>query len=100
MVLTNVNLAVLNPIFYLLFAVNITAAILFIADKRMAVRKGKRISESAFHFFELLGGVFFIVLLMPVIRHKNKKRSYWAVSVFILTGWIFLLGYLLDLFGK
>ena len=67
---------------------------MFITDKRMASRKGKRVSESTLHFFEFLGGVFFTILLMPIIRHKNKKKKYWIVSVFILIGWILFLVYL------
>ncbi len=77
----------------LVIVVNFITVILFIADKRFAMRKGKRISESTLHFFELLGGVFSVILIMPIIRHKNKKRKYWIVSILILIGWIFLLGF-------
>lgn len=81
--------------FIYLLIINLITSTLFIVDKWMATRKGKRVSESTLHFFELLGGVFFIILLMPVIRHKNKKKKYWRVSIFILIGWIFFLVYLL-----
>ena len=80
----------LNFIVYLCI-VNGLTAIFFIADKRFAKRKDKRISESTLHLFELLGGIFAVVLLMPIIRHKNRKQKYWIISVFIFLGWIILL---------
>jgi uncharacterized membrane protein YsdA (DUF1294 family) len=75
--------------------INGLTAILFTADKWIASQRDKtRISESTLHFFELFGGVFSVILLMPIIRHKNKKKKYWRVSIFILIGWIFFLTYI------
>jgi uncharacterized membrane protein YsdA (DUF1294 family) len=68
--------------------VNVLTAVFFTADKYSSKRNGKRISESTLHLFEMFGGIFAVALLMPVIRHKNRKIKYWAVSIFILILWI------------
>jgi len=80
---------------FYLCAINGISAILFIADKWIAPRKGTRISESTLHLFEFFGGIFAIILLMPIIGHKKKKKKYWIVSVFILIWWVFFLIYLI-----
>ncbi len=71
--------------------INGIAFLFFILDKRLAVRKKQRISENTLHLIELLGGVFSIIILIPVIRHKTKKINYWIVSLTILIVWIIAL---------
>ncbi|OJJ14279.1 hypothetical protein BKI52_43120 [marine bacterium AO1-C] len=77
-------------IYYLIF-INILAAFVFRQDKGLAKRKQKRVSEKRLHTFELAGGVFSIVVLMYVLRHKNRKFSYFIWTFLILAGWVALL---------
>ncbi|MFO0834711.1 MAG: DUF1294 domain-containing protein [Phycisphaerales bacterium] len=52
----------------------------FWLDKRRAVRGDRRISERALHAMELAGGWVGAIAAMFVIRHKNRKPAYWAVT--------------------
>lgn len=74
-----------------LIVINILAIILFCSDKRRATKGKRRIPESILHLFELVGGIFSIVPLMFIIRHKNQKLSYKLVSFTILALWIFFI---------
>lgn len=72
-----------------LIIINLLASILFIADKRRAKKDKRRIPESILHLFELVGGIFAVIFLMFIIRHKNQKMSYKLISFVILALWIF-----------
>ncbi|MBO7133975.1 MAG: DUF1294 domain-containing protein [Bacteroidales bacterium] len=72
-----------------LIVINVLASILFCVDKRRATKDKRRIPESILHLFELVGGIFTIIFLMFIIRHKNQKMSYKLVSFVILALWIF-----------
>lgn len=74
-----------------LIIINIISDILFCADKRRAKKDKRRIPESILHLFELIGGIFTIIPLMFIIRHKNQKWSYKLVSFIILALWIFFI---------
>jgi uncharacterized membrane protein YsdA (DUF1294 family) len=74
-----------------LIIINILASILFCADKRKAQYGKRRIPESILHLFELIGGIFSIIPLMLIIRHKNQKWSYKIISFIILALWIFFI---------
>ena len=74
-----------------LIIINIIASILFYADKHKAQNGKRRIPESILHLFELIGGIFTIIPLMFIIRHKNQKISYKLVSFIILALWIFFI---------
>ena len=69
-------------------AVNFLAAAFFLSDKRAAVKDRKRVPEKRLHLLELLGGVFVVVLLMQVARHKRQKPSYYLRTYAILALWI------------
>ena len=75
---------------YLLF-INILAGIVFVKDKWCATHNRKRVSETNLHILEALGGIFLIMTLIPIIRHKNRKKSYCFFSVLILLLWIIIL---------
>ena len=75
-----------------LIVINLIAGILFVADKRKAQNGKRRIPESILHLFELVGGIFTIIPLMLIIRHKTQKWSYKLVSFIILALWIFFIG--------
>ena len=74
-----------------LIIINLLAGILFLADKRRATKNKRRIPESILHLFELVGGIFTVIFLMFIIRHKNQKMSYKLISFIILALWIFFI---------
>lgn len=75
--------------------VNLMFVVLFILDKSRAKRNlKKRIPEKKLHSLEALGGVFLGIVLMYVMRHKNKKKSYYLKTYLILLIWIIVLTYL------
>ncbi|MCF0206239.1 MAG: DUF1294 domain-containing protein [Bacteroidales bacterium] len=74
--------------------INLVAGITFFCDKRRALSHKYRIPEFALHVLEFLGGVFAVVALMFIIRHKNRKFSYFAISFLILLAWIYFLYWL------
>lgn len=87
-------LATMNLKFYFwiyLALINLISALFFIYDKILASCKRERIREKLLHTFEALGGVYANLILMYLIRHKNKKIKYykWTWLIFVL--WFFLL---------
>lgn len=70
-------------LFYLLF-INLAGACVFVADKRLAKQGRERVAERTLHLLEALGGCFSILPLVYIIRHKNRKPSYflwtWAFA--------------------
>jgi len=81
---------------YYLFVINILSAIVFYLDKRKAMRKGYRTPEAKLHLFELLGGVFVILPMLYIIRHKNRKSEYFILTYLIFSGWVTLLFFILN----
>ncbi|MCC6971903.1 MAG: DUF1294 domain-containing protein [Phycisphaerales bacterium] len=67
----------------------------FWLDKRRAARAERRIPERTLHTLELLGGWGGAIAAMLLVRHKNRKVSYWLVTAMIaaahLAGAIWLL---------
>jgi len=74
-----------------LLIINIISGIIFFIDKQKSKKKKYRISEFNLHLLEILGGIFIILPLIILIRHKNKKASYFLVSWFIFILWIMVL---------
>lgn len=65
----------------------LASGMLFSYDK-YAARIGRwRIPEMLLHILELLGGVFIVLPLMYILRHKNKKFSYFIFTYIILLVW-------------
>lgn len=75
-------------LFIYLIIINLVAAGFFIFDKKSAKRNGKRITEMTLHLLELLGGVFSILALIYVIKHKNRKFKYYIFTYLILLLWV------------
>jgi len=75
---------------YLIF-INVFAGLFFIIDKIKAINNNARISEFLLHVLEILGGIFSIIVLMLIIRHKNRKASFYLFSYVILIIWTYLL---------
>lgn len=74
-----------------LIAINIISSFVFILDKIKAGSKFRRTPELTLHFLEILGGVLSIFPLMFIIRHKNRKTSYFIVTAAIFSIWLFLI---------
>ncbi len=77
-----------------LLIINILSGLFFSYDKRAATKKFRRIPERNLHLFELIGGVIINLLLMYLLRHKNKKQQYYSVTWAILLSYIFVLYYI------
>lgn len=71
-----------------LITVSLITSIAFIYDKNAAISSKRRIPERTLHLLELFGGVFAVVVLMYLIRHKNRKSSYYFVTYIIVVLWI------------
>jgi uncharacterized membrane protein YsdA (DUF1294 family) len=55
----------------------------FAFDKWRARREGRRVPERTLHILSLLGGVPGALAAMPMLRHKNRKPSFWLVTAAI-----------------
>jgi len=73
--------------------INIISGLFFIIDKINSIHKKYRISEFVLHILELFGGIFSIICLMFLIRHKVSKFRFYIYSYFILFLWIIILIY-------
>ena len=74
-------------------AISLWSSIVFWLDKRKAKKNKYRISEAKLHLYELLGGVFIILPMLYLIRHKNRKFKYYFWTYLIFAGWLVLLYY-------
>ena len=82
-------------LYYYLLVISIVAAITFAIDKRRARKQLRRVPENVLHAMELLGGVFIIIPMMYLIRHKNRKKSYFLITYLILVVWLVALYFFL-----
>lgn len=82
-------------LYYYLLVISIVAAITFAIDKRRARKQLRRVPENVLHAMELLGGVFIIIPMMYLIRHKNRKKSYFLITYLILAVWLVALYFFL-----
>jgi uncharacterized membrane protein YsdA (DUF1294 family) len=74
-----------------LILINIVSGCFFTYDKWAAIKHKFRISELKLHFFELLGGAFANIILIYLLRHKNRKFSYYIWTWLIVILWFVLL---------
>ena len=77
--------------FYYLCFISIVAAFVFAFDKYKATHAKWRVPESTLHLLEAAGGVFIVLALMYIIRHKNAKFSYYGITYLILAAWLLAL---------
>ena len=66
-------------IIYLL-AVGVIGVIMLCTDKYKATHEKWRIKERTLHIMEFLGGIFLMLPMMYIIRHKNRKVAYNWIS--------------------
>lgn len=74
--------------YFVIAIIEVISACLFCFDKRAAIKHRRRIPEAVLHTMELIGGVFVILPLMYIIRHKNRKFSYFGITFLIFAAWI------------
>lgn len=71
--------------------VNVLTFFTYVNDKRNALRKGYRTSETKLHTCALIGGWPAAVLAVAVVRHKVLKVSFqltlWSIVVAWQAGW-------------
>ena len=67
----------------ILAVMGLATFVAFWLDKRRAVRGDRRIPERTLHALELLGGWAGAIVAMMLVRHKNRKASYWLVTAMI-----------------
>lgn len=67
----------------ILAVMGLATIVTFWVDKRRAVRGDRRIPERTLHALELLGGWAGAIAAMMLVRHKNRKASYWLVTALI-----------------
>ena len=80
-------------IFYLGF-INIVSFICFFIDKRRAIKKSYRISESFLFMVSILGGSLGSLISMKIFHHKTRKNKFIFGIPIILVFNIFVLFYL------
>lgn len=74
-------------------AINLISGIFFAYDKFAAKSNKRRVFELTLHFLEIIGGIFANFLLMYMLKHKNRKFSYWIWTWLIMIGWVTLYFY-------
>lgn len=65
---------------------SLAAFLRFATDKRAAARGRRRVPERSLHLLELLGGFPGAFLAIVMLRHKNRKPSFLAVSLLAALG--------------
>lgn len=73
---------------YYLAAVGLVGVIFLAVDKYKATHEKWRIKERTLHLLEFLGGVFMMLPAMYVIRHKNRKVSFYWKTYAALVLWV------------
>jgi len=85
----------MNETFFLIYliAINAVSGILFLYDKRAAIKNRRRVPERTLHLLEIAGGVIANTILMYSIHHKNRKFRYYAVTWVVMIGWLIAMIY-------
>lgn len=77
-----------------LIIINLISGIVFFIDKQKSKKNKPRINEKTLHFLELIGGIFAILALMYLIKHKNRKLKYYILSWIILILWCIVITFI------
>lgn len=81
-----------------LIMINSLTIIAFVFDKMSSMRGGRRVPEITLHALAMLGGVYVMMILMNLIRHKNNKFSFYIVTIIIAIIWLAIVYYGLDFY--
>ena len=76
-----------------LLIIGVIGIIFLRIDKYKATHEKWRIKERTLHILEFLGGVFLMLPAMYIIRHKNKKASFYVITYAALFVWLIVLYY-------
>ncbi len=82
----------MHPVFYWLAAASVITFAAFAIDKARARGQRRRIRERTLHLMSAAGGWPGAVLAIALLRHKNKKPSFWMLVVFFGLVWAWVLG--------
>lgn len=77
----------MNLVIYLII-INILAFIMFGYDKKKAIKKEYRISESTLIYMTLLSGGIGSILAMKIYKHKTKKKKFWIIAIISFIIWL------------
>lgn len=77
-------------ILYYLAGISFISAIFFLSDKAKAKNNKRRISEKTLHILEFAGGAGINLILMYLVRHKNRKSSYYLYTYVAFILWLML----------
>lgn len=80
--------------------VNLVGGFALVADKIAAVRHQRRVPEIRLHMLELFGAIPIMLLLMYLIRHKNRKTSYFLISWTIMALWSVIIIFSIQYFNS
>ncbi|MCF0212097.1 MAG: DUF1294 domain-containing protein [Bacteroidales bacterium] len=75
-------------LFLYLCVCSLVSFVLMAVDKRAARRGSRRIPEAVLHLMELLGGAFGALLAMYIVRHKNRKFSFFFITYLAFLLWL------------
>ncbi len=79
-----------------LVLINILTALLFVIDKRRAIKNKNRISERTLIMFSLLGGAFSALISMYLFKHKTAKAKFIILIPFLFLIWALIIMYLVN----
>ena len=79
----------MSHLFYIyLFVAGVIGVIFLCVDKYKATHEKWRIKEKTLHILEFTGGVFLMLPAMYIIRHKNRKSSFYLITYAALAVWV------------
>ncbi|CAN5678644.1 hypothetical protein BH09PLA1_BH09PLA1_22270 [soil metagenome] len=73
---------------------SVITALTYAADKYLATRGRRRVSERTLHLLELLGGWPGTLVAQQVFRHKRRKASFFLVTWGIAIAHLAMLGWI------
>lgn len=79
----------MNFIVYLII-VNIIAFLVCFLDKKLAIKKRRRVPESYLLVISLIGGCYGFLIAMYLFRHKTRKFKFKLIFLFSFI-WLYIL---------
>lgn len=77
----------MNYFWCYLLAVNLTAFIVCVTDKRAAQKHRRRVSEGTLFLLSALGGAYGMLAGMLIARHKTRHKSFMILIPVLCIVW-------------